>query len=167
MTINKPLPLPPHKKTHFNKAEWKEGHIVGTEEWIEEHFLNTTVEVSLQLLHLRADEFWGVWAGVSRYRGRAAELFPQVLPQKGHKFSWPDKRCPLSSFPFREAAVVWSCRYASTSTAFLVEAAQWNVHPKPANKPTTKLDYSQFILFTDNRFISANYLLVLIIFTLF
>lgn len=37
--------------TNLDKAERQEGYIVSTEQGVEQHFLNSSVEVAFQLLH--------------------------------------------------------------------------------------------------------------------
>lgn len=68
----------------LDEAEGEEGHVVGTEERVEQHFLDPPVEVALELLHLGADHVGGVRvqgrrAFVCGHEGRAGELLAEVF----------------------------------------------------------------------------------------
>lgn len=70
--------------TNLYKAERQEGYVVSTEQGVEQHFLDSPVEVALQLLHLCSNQLRRVrvcvwWAGVYRHVWRAGKLLSEVL----------------------------------------------------------------------------------------
>lgn len=70
--------------TNLDKAERQEGYVVSTEQGVEQHFLDSPVEVALQLLHFRSNQLWRMrmcvwWAGVNRHVRGAGKLLSEVL----------------------------------------------------------------------------------------
>lgn len=122
MTITKTTPA----CTNLDKAERQEGYVIGAEEWVEEHFFNSAVKVTLEFLNLTAYELRGWGTGVGRNVSRAGKLLSQVLAQEGQEVLWPKQRavCP---FLVGKATVILS----RLCSALLVEAAQRHVHTKP------------------------------------
>lgn len=70
--------------TNLYEAEWQKGYVVSTEQWVEQHFLDSSIEVALQLLHLCSNQLRCVsvcvwWAGVGRHVWGAGKLLSKVL----------------------------------------------------------------------------------------
>ena len=67
---------------YLDEAEGEEGYVVSAEEGVEEDFLDATVEVAPEFLHLAADEFWrrGLGTGVVGDVAWSGKLLSQVLP---------------------------------------------------------------------------------------
>lgn len=77
--------------SYLHKAQRQEGHVVGTEEGIEENLFDSAVEVGFQALHLIANEVWGQGAAVSRDGHRVVELFFETFSQQRQKVFGLDK----------------------------------------------------------------------------
>ncbi len=70
--------------TDLDEAERQEGYVVSTKQRVEQHFLDSSVEVALQLLHLCSNQLRCVcmcvwWAGVNRHVWGAGKLLSEVL----------------------------------------------------------------------------------------
>lgn len=71
--------------TNLDEAERQEGHVVRTEQRVEQHLFDSPVEVALQLLHLGPNQLWRVsvrvgWTRVRGHVGGAGELLSEILP---------------------------------------------------------------------------------------
>lgn len=136
------------EQTNLDKTERQEGHIVSAEQGVEQHFLDTPVEVALQLLHLSPNQFRRVrvcrwWAGVNGHVGGAGELLPEVLPQQEEEVARA-KEWRLGQFVLlvvRWVVALGCCRWAFAS--LLVETAKGDVHPEPDTEGGEESDGKQ------------------------
>jgi len=83
--------------TNLDEAERQEGDVVGAEQGVEQHFLDSPVEVALQLLHLCSNQLRCLrvcvrWAGVCRHVRRAGKLLSEVLSQQEEEVTWSKQR---------------------------------------------------------------------------
>lgn len=139
---------PALEQTNLDKTERQEGHIVSAEQGVEQHFLDTPVEVALQLLHLSPNQFRRVrvcrwWAGVNGHVGGAGELLAEVLPQQEEEVArakeW--RLCQLVLLVVCWVVALCCCCLAFAS--LLVETAKGDVHPESETKGGEESDREQ------------------------